>query len=111
MGLTCETAEDIEPAMVSVERQNSRPNFTSGVAPPTAGRGQYASRFVNPNPDPSPKPRPALQGDLLLLAAALIWGSAFVAQREASAHIGPLTFNAFRNLIAIVALLPAVLRW
>lgn len=111
MGGTCETAEDIEPAMVSVERQNSRPNFTSGVAPPTAARGQSASRFVNPDPRPSPKRRPALQGDLLLLAAAVIWGGGFVAQREASTHIGPLTFNAFRNLIAIVALLPAVLRW
>lgn len=52
-----------------------------------------------------------LGADLLLLSAALIWGSGFVAQRQASEHVGPLTFNAVRNLITMATLLPVVLRW
>lgn len=52
-----------------------------------------------------------LGGDLQLLMTALIWGSGFVAQRAASTHVGPLTFNAVRNAISVLALLPLVLRW
>ena len=39
------------------------------------------------------------------LLAALIWGTAFSAQSMASAHLGPLTFNALRSVIAFSALL------
>ena len=39
------------------------------------------------------------------LLAALIWGTAFSAQSVASEHLGPLTFNALRNVIAFLALL------
>ena len=39
------------------------------------------------------------------LLAALIWGTAFSAQSVASGHLGPLTFNALRNVIAFLALL------
>ncbi len=49
-----------------------------------------------------------IRGDLFLLGAAVIWGSGFVAQRAIAEHVGSLTFNGFRNLIAMVALLPFV---
>lgn len=42
---------------------------------------------------------------LFPLLAALIWGTAFSAQSVASTYIGPLTFNAARNVIAFIALL------
>jgi len=43
-----------------------------------------------------------LKGNLCLLAAAMIWGCAFVAQSAAADQIGPLTFNGIRFLIAAV---------
>lgn len=42
---------------------------------------------------------------LFPLLAALIWGTAFSAQSVASQYVGPLTFNAARNVIAFLALL------
>jgi len=39
------------------------------------------------------------------LLAALIWGTAFVAQSVSADHIGPFTFNASRSVIAFVFLL------
>ena len=50
-----------------------------------------------------------LKGNLLLLLTALIWGSAFVAQSVGMDYIGPFTFNAARNLIAVFVLIPVVL--
>ncbi len=46
--------------------------------------------------------------NLLLLLTALIWGSAFVAQK-AGAVLEPLTYSAVRTLISAVALVPVVL--
>ena len=43
---------------------------------------------------------------LLLLIATAIWGLAFVAQKAAMAHMGPLTFSGTRFLLGGVALLP-----
>ncbi len=43
---------------------------------------------------------------LLLLAAAFLWGSTFVAQSIGSDHVGAFTFLAGRSLIAIVFLFP-----
>lgn len=54
--------------------------------------------------------RHALRADGLLLLAAVLWGSGFVVQRQISEHLGPLGFNAIRNLIAMAVLLPFVLR-
>lgn len=48
--------------------------------------------------------------DLILLAAAAIWGCAFVFQKSAMAHIGPLTFIAARSALAAVALAPLAWR-
>jgi drug/metabolite transporter (DMT)-like permease len=47
-----------------------------------------------------------LHADLLLLAAAAIWGLAFVFQKTAMAVIGPLTFIAARSIVATLALAP-----
>lgn len=49
-----------------------------------------------------------IQSDLTLLLVAVIWGSAFAAQRVAAAHIGFFIFNGFRFLLAVAALLPMV---
>lgn len=51
-----------------------------------------------------------LTADLALLFAALVWGVAFLFQKQAMADIGPLTFVAARAGLAAVALLPFALR-
>ncbi len=45
---------------------------------------------------------------LILLVAAIIWGSAFVAQSVGAGYIGPLTFLAGRSWIGAVILLPVI---
>lgn len=53
-----------------------------------------------------------LQANLLLTFVALIWGSAFVAQNQGMAHVGPLLFTGIRFLVGSVVVLPlAVLEW
>lgn len=49
------------------------------------------------------------RGTLLLVLAAFIWGTAFVAQSVGMDYIGPFTFNGVRNLVACVALSPVIL--
>lgn len=51
-----------------------------------------------------------LTADLCLLFAALVWGIAFLFQKQAMADIGPLTFVAARAGLAALALLPFALR-
>lgn len=46
------------------------------------------------------------KGSLMLFAAALIWGTAFVAQSLGMDYLGPLSFNGARFLMGSVALLP-----
>jgi drug/metabolite transporter (DMT)-like permease len=46
------------------------------------------------------------QADTALLATALLWGGAFVAQREVESVMPPLTFVAARFVISAVALAP-----
>lgn len=48
--------------------------------------------------------------NLLLLLAALIWGSAFVAQSTAMRDLGPLTFTGLRFLIAAIVVAPFAVR-
>lgn len=38
-------------------------------------------------------------GTLLLLLTALIWGTAFVAQRTGMDHLGPIAFQSIRALL------------
>ncbi len=49
-----------------------------------------------------------LRQSALLLLTATIWGVAFVAQSVGMEYIGPFTFNAVRNLIGAVVLLPCI---
>ena len=50
-----------------------------------------------------------IKGRLQLLTATLIWGCAFVAQSVGMDHLGPMTFQAARSLLAVLALLPVIL--
>ena len=47
-----------------------------------------------------------LKADLTLLFVALIWGSAFAAQRCAAAYVGPFLFNGSRFLLGALVILP-----
>jgi drug/metabolite transporter (DMT)-like permease len=51
-----------------------------------------------------------LHADITLLFAAAVWGIAFLFQKSAMGHIGPLAFIAARGLIAALALAPLALR-
>ena len=50
-----------------------------------------------------------VHADLLLVFAAVIWGVAFVFQKTAMDHVGPLTFIAARGAVAVLALVPLAL--
>lgn len=53
-----------------------------------------------------------IQANLLLTVVALIWGSAFVAQSQGMADVGPLLFTGVRFLIGALVVLPlALLEW
>ena len=49
-----------------------------------------------------------IKGSLILLITALIWGTAFVAQKSASGAIGAFTFNMGRAVIAALFLLVVI---
>lgn len=51
-----------------------------------------------------------LQADLSLLLVAVIWGSAFVAQRVGTEQVGPFAFNAARFAVGALTLIP-ILGW
>jgi len=50
------------------------------------------------------------KADFLVIAAALIWGFGYLAQKTAMSDVGPLTFVACRSSIAALVLLPFALR-
>jgi drug/metabolite transporter (DMT)-like permease len=50
-----------------------------------------------------------IRADALLLFVALLWGTTFVAQKEANAHVGPIFFVAVRFATAAFFLLPAAI--
>jgi drug/metabolite transporter (DMT)-like permease len=52
-----------------------------------------------------------LRADLILLAVALIWGTAFVAQRVAAQRLDAFTFNGLRFLLAGSVILPFSRNW
>ncbi|MBU3683400.1 MAG: DMT family transporter, partial [Phycisphaerales bacterium] len=61
---------------------------------------------------PAPRRLSTASADALLLLAALIWGSTFVAQKLATAHMGPLRFTGVRFAAGALVLLPvAIWRW
>jgi drug/metabolite transporter (DMT)-like permease len=49
-----------------------------------------------------------LKADLLLILTAVIWGSAFVAQRMGMDHIGPFLFNGIRFALGSLFLVPYI---
>ena len=49
-----------------------------------------------------------LKGSGMLLVTSLIWGFAFVAQSLGAGHVGPLTFNACRGVLALGVMTPLV---
>jgi len=51
-----------------------------------------------------------LHADLLLVSAAAIWGFAFLFQKSAMEHVGPVQFVAARALVASLALSPLAFR-
>ncbi len=50
-----------------------------------------------------------LKSDSLLLLAAFIWGTTFVAQRVGMNHVGPMTYNGLRFALGALTLVPALL--
>ena len=48
------------------------------------------------------------RNSLLLLLTALVWGVAFVAQRQGGASAGPYTFNCIRSFLGGLVLLPVI---
>ena len=50
-----------------------------------------------------------LIGNLMLLLAALFWGTTFVAQSEGMEHMGPLTYQAARSVLGGAFLIPVAL--
>ncbi|WFC61620.1 DMT family transporter [Pseudomonas sp. REST10] len=51
----------------------------------------------------------ALRADLLMLITAMIWGSAFVAQRLGMDNIGPFLYTGLRFALACLALVPVLM--
>ena len=49
-----------------------------------------------------------MQGNLMLLLTALIWGTAFVAQSAGMDHVEPFTYNGIRTLIGGLVLIPLI---
>ncbi len=49
-----------------------------------------------------------LRGSIMLFTTALIWGTAFVAQKSGMDSISPIAFNGIRTLIGAVSLLPVI---
>ena len=54
--------------------------------------------------------RDVYRSELLLLLTAIIWGTAFVAQRVGMDYLGPHTFNGVRFLLGSLVLIPFALR-
>ncbi|MBQ1258396.1 MAG: DMT family transporter [Clostridia bacterium] len=50
-----------------------------------------------------------IPGSILLLIAAMIWGSAFVAQSLGADNVSPFTFNASRSVIGALVIVPVFL--
>ena len=49
-----------------------------------------------------------IKGILQILSATIIWGCAFVAQSVGMDHLGPMSFQAIRSALAVLALLPVI---
>lgn len=63
----------------------------------------YEERIIMKNTQQIP-----LKNSLILLLTATIWGTTFVAQSEGGDAVGAFTFNAVRNLIGSLVLIPVI---
>lgn len=50
------------------------------------------------------------KGNLILLLTAVVWGTGFISQRIGNSILPPMTFNAIRQLMAVVVLAPLTMR-
>jgi len=50
-----------------------------------------------------------LIGNIMLLVAAILWGTTFVAQSEGMEYVGPLTYQATRSVLGGLFLIPLIL--
>ncbi len=50
-----------------------------------------------------------LKGNALLMTTAIIWGTAFVAQKAGMDLLGPIAFNGIRTVVGALALIPVIL--
>ena len=50
-----------------------------------------------------------LKGNAFLMTTAIIWGTAFVAQKAGMDLLGPIAFNGIRTLVGAIALIPVIL--
>ena len=50
-----------------------------------------------------------MKGNAFLMTTAIIWGTAFVAQKAGMDLLGPIAFNGIRTLIGGIALIPVIL--
>ena len=48
------------------------------------------------------------RGELLLIIATLVWGTAYVFQSTATAYLGAFTFNGLRFLLGAISLIPLI---
>lgn len=71
----------------------------------TMGEGLIAKGYIQP------VDLRIYKANFLLLLTAVIWGSAFVAQRIGMGHIGPFTYNGIRFALGAAMLLPVVRFW
>lgn len=68
-----------------------------------------ASHLMQADPAPASSPGARfLRGNLSLLLASVAWGTTFVAQKTAMAHLGPFTYSGIRFLLGAFFLLPLV---
>ncbi|MBB5400700.1 drug/metabolite transporter (DMT)-like permease [Paraburkholderia sp. JPY162] len=58
----------------------------------------------------NPDTRQHLRANVLMLIAAMIWGSAFVAQRLSLDTIGPFLFTGLRFLLGALVVLTMIVR-
>ena len=50
-----------------------------------------------------------MKGNILLMMTAMIWGTAFVAQKAGMDLLGPIVFNGIRTLVGALSLIPVIL--
>lgn len=50
-----------------------------------------------------------MKGNILLMMTAMIWGTAFVAQKAGMDLLGPIAFNGIRTLVGALSLIPVIL--